>query len=104
MLCRNDLSAIGVMRGLIDAGRRIPEDISVVGYDDIELAAYVDPALTTVRQSTEEMARLAVEDLFGRLGRVSSGSTRVRSDAPGGETTQVPVELIARRSTGPAPP
>ena len=102
VLCRNDLSAIGVMRGLIDAGHRIPEDLSVVGYDDIELAAYVDPSLTTVRQSTEEMARLAVADLFARLGQIPD-RPEVDGDGPAGETTRVPVELVARRSTGPAP-
>ena len=101
VLCRNDLSAIGVMRGLIDAGLSIPRDVSVVGYDDIELAAYVDPALTTVRQSTEEMARLAVEDLFERIGQGREPADEA-ADAPPGETTRVAVELIARASAGPA--
>ena len=102
VLCRNDLSAIGVMRGLIDAGLRIPEDVSVVGYDDIELAAYVDPALTTIRQSTDEMARLAVADLFERIEQ-GRGPADEEADAPPGETTRVPVELIARSSVGRAP-
>ena len=95
ILCRNDLTAIGVIRGLIDAGRRIPQDVSVVGYDDIELAAYVDPTLTTVRQSTEEMARLAVESLFERIGQGRSAVDEY-PDAPPGETTRVPVELGRR--------
>lgn len=102
VLCRNDLSAIGVMRGLIDAGRRIPEDVSVVGYDDIELAAYVEPALSTVRQSTEEMARLAVEDLFGRLAQ-GHDPAEAEADGPPADTTRVPVELVVRSSSGPAP-
>ena len=101
VLCRNDLTAIGVMRGLRAAGRRVPADISVVGYDDIELAAYVDPSLTTVRQSTDEMARRAVADLFGRLG--GDGEPAAGRDGPPGETTMVPVELIVRGSSGPAP-
>ena len=102
ILCRNDLTAIGVIRGLIDAGRRVPGDVSVVGYDDIELAAYVDPTLTTVRQSTEEMARLAVESLFERIGQ---GQAAVDEDAnaPPGATTRVPVVLVVRGSSGPAP-
>jgi DNA-binding LacI/PurR family transcriptional regulator len=73
----------------------------VVGYDDIELAAYVDPSLTTVRQSTDEMARRAVAGLFGRLG--GSGDSAGDRDGPPGETTMVPVELIVRGSSGPAP-
>ncbi len=102
VLCRNDLTAIGVMRGLLTAGLRIPDDISVVGYDDIELAAYVDPSLTTVRQSTEEMARLAVATLFERLGQGREAADE-HPDAPPGETTRVPVELVTRASSGPAP-
>lgn len=102
VLCRNDLTAIGVMRGLIDAGLRIPQDISVVGYDDIELAAYVDPALTTVRQSTEQMARLAVEDLFERIGQ-RRAATDTEADARPGATTRVAVELVTRASSGVAP-
>ena len=102
VLCCNDLTAIGVMRGLRAAGRRIPADISVVGYDDIELAAYVDPPLTTIRQSTDEMARRAVADLFERLGRGHAPAAADPDSAPGG-TTLVPVELIVRGSSGPAP-
>ena len=102
VLCRNDLTAIGVMRGLRAGGRRIPEDISVVGYDGIELAAYVDPPLTTVRQSTEEMARRAVADLLERLGGGHEPAA-ADPDGPPGETTMVPVELIVRDSSGPAP-
>ena len=102
VLCRNDLTAIGVMRGLRAGGRRIPEEISVVGYDDIELAAYVDPPLTTVRQSTDEMAVRAVADLLERLGP-GRGPARAEADGAPGETTMVPVELVVRESSGPAP-
>jgi LacI family transcriptional regulator len=100
VLCRNDLAAIGVLRGLIDGGLRVPEDVTVVGYDDIELAAYVDPSLTTVRQSTEEMARRAVADLFARLGATGGAADR-DGDRDAGGTTRVPVELIVRDSSGP---
>jgi DNA-binding LacI/PurR family transcriptional regulator len=102
VLCRNDLTAIGVMRGLRAGGRRIPEEISVVGYDDIELAAYVDPPLTTVRQSTDEMAVRAVGDLLKRLGP-GRGLAPAEADGAPGETTLVPVELVVRESSGPAP-
>ena len=60
----NDLMAIGALRGLDDAGLRVPRDVSVVGFDDIHLASYVRPGLTTVRQETYELGRLAVETLL----------------------------------------
>jgi DNA-binding LacI/PurR family transcriptional regulator len=65
--CAGDLLAIGAMRALREAGRRIPEDASVLGIDDIELAAYLAPPLTTVSQSIAEMATLGVEILFDLL-------------------------------------
>ena len=65
IVCYNDLTAIGVMRGLRSAGRRVPEDVSIIGFDDIEMAAWTDPPLTTVRQPTEAMGRWAVERLLG---------------------------------------
>jgi LacI family transcriptional regulator len=55
----NDLMAIGAMRAIVDAGRRVPADIAVVGYDDIPFAAQMIPALTTVRQPLADMARAA---------------------------------------------
>ena len=73
-----------------------------MGYDDIELAAYVDPPLTTVRQSTDEMAERAVADLLERLGP-GRGPARVEVEGAPGETTMVPVELVVRESSGPAP-
>ena len=60
----NDLAAIGATAALRDGGRRVPEDVSVVGFDDIRLAAYTSPALTTIRQPTYEMGRRATELLI----------------------------------------
>lgn len=64
VLCANDLLAFGVHRGLTHAGIRVPEDISVVGYDDIDFAADWVTPLTTVRQPTHEIGRHAAELLF----------------------------------------
>jgi LacI family transcriptional regulator len=61
--CYNDLMAIGALRALRLAGLAVPQDVSVVGFDDIDLAAWTDPALTTVAQPTAELGRLAVERL-----------------------------------------
>ena len=102
LLCRNDLTAIGVLRGLKAAGVRVPQDVSVVGFDDIEMSAYVDPALTTVHQSTDEMARRAVADLFERVSR-GREEVSVAVVHPPGETYLVPVELVVRASSGPPP-
>ena len=63
----DDLVAIGVMRGVRAAGREVPGDVSVIGFDDIDVAEFVDPPLTTVRQPKDEMGRLAV-DMILRAG------------------------------------
>jgi LacI family transcriptional regulator len=93
--CHNDMTAIGVLRALRAAGRRVPADISVIGCDDIAAAAWVVPALTTVVQQKAEMGRLAVERLADAL------------DDPGHsappETILLPMVLHRRESTGPAP-
>ena len=65
MFVANDDMAIGVMRALAEAGRRVPDDVSVVGLDDIPLAAYQSPPLTTVRQDFDTLARQGL----GRLVR-----------------------------------
>ena len=89
----NDVSAIGAMRAFLDAGLRIPEDVSVVGFDDIQSAAFQNPGLTTVRQPLFEMGELATKILLERL---SKGGT-------GPEVLNVEPQLIVRGSTGPAP-
>ena len=63
----NDLMAIGAMRGARRMGLRIPEDLSIIGFDDIALAAAVSPALTTMVQPTSEMARMATTLLIERI-------------------------------------
>ena len=63
----NDISAIGAIQALREAGKRIPEDVSVVGFDDIQSAAFQNPGLTTVRQPLREMGMLAAETLLSRI-------------------------------------
>jgi len=65
--CANDLGAMGLMRAAQEAGYRVPEDISVIGFDDIESAAYLSPPLTTVRIETVELAKLALKRLHDRV-------------------------------------
>lgn len=87
----NDISAIGAIRALREARLRVPEDVSVVGFDDIEGAAYQNPALTTVRQPLRVMGRTAAENLLRRIRRVGS-------DSHGGEIMVEP-RLIIRETT-----
>src|ERR1700730_2248925 len=87
----NDISAIGAMRAFQEAGRHIPGDISVVGFDDISIASFSIPALTTVRQPLQKMGRIAAKTL---LDRIEEGAGVVPEIA-------VEPELIVRKSTGP---
>lgn len=90
----NDLTAIGALRALRAAGLAVPDDVSIVGFDDVDLAAYVDPPLTTIAQETVEMGRWAVR----RLREAIEG----RRDGAG-DDVQLPVRLEIRGSTGPPP-
>ena len=83
-----DLLAIGAMRAMQDAGKRIPEDVSVVGFDDMPLASHVTPALTTVQQNT----RQAGEQLVAGIVGVIEGEPV--------ESTLMAPKLIVRNSCG----
>src|SRR5262249_23670711 len=90
LLTFNDMSAIGAIRAFCDAGYRVPKDISVVGFDDVQTAAYMNPRLTTVRQPLRRMGEAAALSLLQRISNVE-----VRS-----EEIVVEPELIVRESTG----
>ncbi len=90
----NDISAIGAIRALREAGRSVPEDVSVVGFDDVHAAAFHNPALTTIRQPLNQMGKLAAEHL---LKRIANGPAE-----PFPEIVTVEPELIVRQSTSPA--
>ncbi len=89
----NDISAIGAIRAIREAGLRVPEDISIIGFDDIPSAAFQNPGLTTIRQPLRTMATLAVEHILSRI--------RSKADSIS-EEIQVEPELIVRNSTAPA--
>ncbi len=63
----NDLSALGAIRAFQEVGLRVPQDISVVGFDDIQGAAYNTPSLTTVRQPLSRMGAIAAQTLLERI-------------------------------------
>jgi LacI family transcriptional regulator len=90
ILACNDLMALGVLRAAAEAGRRVPQDLAVVGYDDIDLAAFTVPPLTTVAQPRREMGRAVVRLLVNRLGD--------RGLAP--QQALLPVALTVRQSCG----
>jgi LacI family transcriptional regulator len=106
----NDLMAIGAMRAIRASGRRIPDGVSVVGFDDVDLAAYVDPPLTTIAQATAEMGRWAFEQLARLLSERLDGPGAAGPGGavgPGGAADPprrvMPVRLEVRGSTGPVP-
>ncbi len=76
VFAHNDLSAAGAMRALREAGVRVPADVSVVGFDDIPLASYTDPGLTTVRQPLREMGELATQMLLSSFEGVPLEESR----------------------------
>lgn len=87
----NDISAIGCMRAFQEARLRVPEDVSVVGLDDIAIASFSIPTLTTVRQPLVKMGRMAAETLLDRIEKRSAFLQNIR----------VEPELVVRRSSGP---
>ncbi|PYH00773.1 LacI family transcriptional regulator [Arthrobacter stackebrandtii] len=89
----SDEMAFGVLRALTELGRRVPEDVSVVGIDDIDLAAYSNPPLTTVRQSFEDTGRRAVQRLVAMIANPKISSP----------PDLVTPTLVVRGSTAPPP-
>jgi len=91
VLCFNDISAIGSIRALHDAGLKVPLDVSVLGFDDIQAASYIVPSLTTIRQPLQHMGALAASTLLQKLAN---------EKIP--DLIKVDPELIVRESTGQA--
>ncbi|HYU48087.1 MAG TPA: LacI family DNA-binding transcriptional regulator [Terriglobales bacterium] len=85
----NDISAIGAMSAFRDAGLRVPEDVSIIGFDDIQAAAFMNPPLTTVRQPLHHMGDLAAKTLLRRI--------KEEDTVP--EDILVQPELVVREST-----
>ncbi|WP_429487744.1 LacI family DNA-binding transcriptional regulator [Paraburkholderia sp. RAU6.4a] len=87
----NDQSAFGVIAAIREAGLRVPDDISVIGFDDIPMSEQFHPALTTIRQPFQQMARSAVNTLLAQIAGIDAASQRIT----------LPAELVVRDSTGP---
>ena len=91
VICSNDMTALGVMRKSYEDGISIPRDLSVIGFDDIRLAQFVLPALTTVQMSQAELARLAFHALLAEVQR--------ESPSPEGTEYLLTTHLVLREST-----
>jgi LacI family transcriptional regulator, repressor for deo operon, udp, cdd, tsx, nupC, and nupG len=91
----NDLLAIGMLQRLRERGIRVPEDMSIVGCDDIFGADFCNPPLTTIASPIEQAGRVAVSMLLAQLDPLHSGSSR--------RLAVMPTHLTVRSSTGPAP-
>ncbi|MFE2023962.1 LacI family DNA-binding transcriptional regulator [Streptomyces hygroscopicus] len=93
IVCASDMMALGAIRAARQAGHRVPQDISVVGYDDSPLIAFTDPPLTTIRQPVQAMGQAAVRTVLEEIGG---------TPAPHTEFMFMP-ELVVRGSTAAAP-
>jgi len=93
LMAFNDLSAIGAINAFREAGKRIPEDISVVGFDDIKVATVFQPSLTTVQQPLTEMGTMAAQEILSSIEDATLGARSIL----------VQPQLIVRQSSGPCP-
>lgn len=94
VIAADDLLAMGALAAALEAGVRVPEEISIAGFDGIAIARYVTPALTTVRQPVDAMGRIALAQL---LNLINGGPMPVEN------LILVRPELVVRSSTGPVP-
>jgi len=95
VLASNDLTAIGALGAIVEHGLRVPEDISVVGFDDIQLSSYTQPTLTTLALPRVEMAEVAFRSLYANRGKHAD-------ELPQGQVYMFQPKLVIRKSTGPA--
>jgi LacI family transcriptional regulator len=90
IVCFNDVAALGATRAITDAGAKVPDDFSVVGFDDIHLAVFATPSITTIRQPLRQMGETAAQVLLEQL----------RANRKYPAEIAVEPELIMRESTG----
>jgi LacI family transcriptional regulator len=88
----SDFMAIGILSALTEQGLRVPDDVSLIGFDDIDLCRYVNPPLTTVRQDRTAMGCGAVQRLIAIMEDTKEVSPLI-----------IPTQLVVRKSTGPVP-
>lgn len=105
VIAYNDLVAFGLLSRLHARGVRVPESISVIGFDDIALSTMVHPSLTTVYQPQEPIGKAGMDLLLWLMDRqLTSGASRPEGDKAGVPRREMVTQLMVRGSTGPAPP
>jgi DNA-binding LacI/PurR family transcriptional regulator len=104
LFCYNDLTAIGALKAIVEAGRRVPDDYSLIGLDGLVEATYVNPSLTTVEQPRLEMGRLAMQMLIDVLtgqhiptSRVLTGSLIERGSCQVWSSNEQPAPILAEQ-------
>jgi DNA-binding LacI/PurR family transcriptional regulator len=88
IVCASDLIALGAVRALQHADKRVPQDVSVIGFDNVPFSRYSRPALSTIAQDTMKAGRLMVSKLLDHAGE------------GGGRSERIPTDLIVRESCG----
>lgn len=88
IVCASDLIALGAVRALLHAGKRVPEDVSVIGFDNVPFSRYARPALSTIAQDVMKAGRLMVSRLLDHAGQ------------GGGRSERIPTDLIVRETCG----
>ena len=91
IMCSNDMTAIGVQHALFEAKLKVPDDFSLIGFDDIHLAEYTIPPLTTIRMSCKDLANKAVDNLLSRLKPIGTSAD---------SGSKISTRLIVRQTTG----
>jgi DNA-binding LacI/PurR family transcriptional regulator len=94
IICVNDITAVGVLRELRERGIRVPQDVSVTGFDNVKLSEFCYPALTTVHIPREQIGHIICESLMSKSGKSAVAEAEIVIDP----------EFVLRDSTGPAPP
>jgi DNA-binding LacI/PurR family transcriptional regulator len=102
VLVMSDALAAGVMRGAVEAGLRVPDDLSVVGYDDVPSAELTDPPLTTVAQAIEHKGELTAQAILSALAAENDDGPPAGAAEPP-KRTILPAELVIRGTTAPPP-
>ena len=93
IICVNDITAVGVLRELRERGLRVPQDVSVTGFDNVKLSEFCYPALTTVHIPREQIGHIICESLMSKAGKSAVAEAEIVIDP----------EFVLRDSTGPAP-
>ena len=93
IICGNDIQALGAMAGCAAMGLRVPRDVSITGFDDMDFARCTTPSLTTIRVEADQIGRYAGERLIAMI--------ETHGEAP---SVQLPIDLIVRGSSAPPPP